>query len=63
MFWDKILLGKLKKKKNPKKYETTLPASWEVCMQVKKLEQDMEQQTCFKLGMSMSRLYIVTLLI
>ena len=63
MFWDKILLGKLKKKKNPKKYETTLPASWEVCMQVKKLEQDMEQQTCFKLGMNMSRLYIVTLLI
>ena len=48
MFWDKILLGKLKK--NPKKYKTTLPASWEICMQVKKLEQDMEQQTCFKLG-------------
>ena len=43
MIWDKILLGKLKK--NPKKYETTLPASWEICMQVKKLEQDMEQQT------------------
>ena len=48
MFWDKILLGKFKK--NPKKYETTLPASWEICMQVKKLEQDMEQQTCFKVG-------------
>ena len=29
------------------KYETTLPASWEICMQVKKqqLELDMEQQT------------------
>ena len=29
-----------------------LPASWEICMQVKKqqLEQDMEQQTGFKLG-------------
>ena len=28
-------------------YQTTLPASWEICMQVKKqqLEQDMEQQT------------------
>ena len=28
-------------------YETTLPASWEICMQVKKqqLEPDMEQQT------------------
>ena len=29
------------------KYQTTLPASWETCMQVKKpqLEPDMEQQT------------------
>ena len=28
-------------------YQTTLPASWEICMQVKKqqLEMDMEQQT------------------
>ena len=28
-------------------YQTTLPASWETCMQVKKqqLEPDMEQQT------------------
>ena len=28
-------------------YQTTLPASWEICMQVKKqqLESDMEQQT------------------
>ena len=33
-------------------YQTTLPASWEICMQVKKqqLEQDMEQQTGFKSG-------------
>ena len=33
-------------------YRTTLPASWEMCMQVKKqeLEQDMEQQTGSKLG-------------
>ena len=33
-------------------YQTTLPASWEICMQVKKqqLELDIEQQTCFKLG-------------
>ena len=31
-------------------YQTTLPASWEICMQVKKqqLELDMEQQTGFK---------------
>ena len=46
-------------------YQTTWPASWEICMQVKKqqLELDMEQQTGSKLGKSTSRLYIVTLLI
>ena len=46
-------------------YQTTLPASWETCMQVKKrqFEQDMEQQTGSKLGRSMSSLYTVTLLI
>ena len=33
-------------------YQTTWPASWEICMQVKKqqLELDMEQRTGFKLG-------------
>ena len=33
-------------------YETTLPASWEICLQVNKqqLESDMEQQTGSKLG-------------
>ena len=33
-------------------YQTTLPASWEICMQVRKqqLEMDMEQQTGSKLG-------------
>ena len=33
-------------------YQTTLPASWETCMQVEKqqLESDMEQQTGSKLG-------------
>ena len=33
-------------------YQTTRPASWEICMEVKKqqLELDMEQQTCPKLG-------------
>ena len=38
-------------------YQTTWPASWEICVQVKKqqLELDMEG--------SMSRLYIATLLI
>ena len=35
-----------------KKYQTTWPASWEICKQVKKqqLELDMEQQTGSKLG-------------
>ena len=42
------------------KYQTTLPASWETCMQVKKqqLEPDMEQWTGSKLGKK-SKLYIV----
>ena len=33
-------------------YQTTLPASWEICMQVKKqqLKLDMEQKTGSKLG-------------
>ena len=33
-------------------YQTTWSASWEICMQVRKqqLELDMEQQTCSKLG-------------
>ena len=33
-------------------YQTTLPASWEICMQVKKqqLEPNVEQQTGSKLG-------------
>ena len=33
-------------------YQIILPASWEICMQVKKqqLELEMEQQTCSKLG-------------
>ena len=47
-------------------YQTTLPASWEICMQVKKqqLELDMEQQTGSNTReRSMSRLCIETLLI
>ena len=38
--------------------QTTLPVSWETCMQVKKqqLEPDMEQQTGSKLERSKSRL-------
>ena len=47
-------------------YETTLPASWEICMQVRKqqLELYMEQQTGSKLGKEyLWRLYIVSLLV
>ena len=47
------------------KYQTTLPASGETCMHVRKqqLELDMEQQTGSKQERSTSRLYIVILLI
>ena len=46
-------------------YQTTIPASWEICMQFKKqqLEPDMEQWTGSKLKRSASKLFIVTLLI
>ena len=46
-------------------YETTWSASWEICMQVKKqqLELDMEQQTGSKSGKEYIRVYIATLLI
>ena len=35
-----------------REYQTTLPTSWEICMQVRKqqLEPDMEQWTASKLG-------------
>ena len=46
-------------------YQITWPAFWEICVQVKKqqLELDMEKWTGSKLGKSISRLYIITLLI
>ena len=46
-------------------YQTTWPASWEICMQVKKqqLELDMENRLVPNWEKSTSRLYIVTLLI
>ena len=49
-------------------YQTTLSASWEICMQVKKqqLEPDMEQRTgkgVQNWERSTSRVYIVTLII
>ena len=46
-------------------YQTTWPVSWETCMQVRKqqLELDMDQQTGYNRKRSLSRLYIVILLI
>ena len=46
-------------------YHITWPASWETCMKVRKqqLELDMEQQTGSNRKRSMSRMYIVTVLI
>ena len=54
--------GKILKRRE---YQTTLPASWETCIQGKKqqLEPDMEQRTGSKLGKNTSRLYIATLII
>ena len=45
-------------------YQTTLPASWEIFMQIKKqqLEPDMEKWTSENWERSTSRLYIVTCL-
>ena len=47
--WITINCGKFFKRWE---YQTTWPASWEICMQVRKqqLELDMEQQTGSKLG-------------
>ena len=46
-------------------YQTIWPASWEICMQVRKqqLELYMEQQTGFKLGKEYIKAVFVTLLI
>ena len=49
MAWITTNFGKFLKRQE---YQITLPASWEICMQVKKqqLELDMEQQIGSKLG-------------
>ena len=46
-------------------YQTTWPASWEICVQVRKqqLELDMEQQTGSKSGKEYVKAIFVTLLI
>ena len=50
--FDCVHHNKLWKILQEREYQTTLPASWEICMQVKKqqLEPDMEQQTGSELG-------------
>ena len=60
--WIKTNCGKFFKRWE---YHTTWPASWEICMQVRKqqLELGMEQQTVPNRKRSTSWLYIVTLLI
>ena len=57
--WITINCGKFWKRWE---YQTTWPAFWEICMQIKKqqLELGLEEQTGSKLGKSTSRLYIVT---
>ena len=44
-------------------YQTTLPASWEICMQVKKQQLELDRELVPNWESSTSRLYIVTLLI
>ena len=57
--------NKLQKILKEWKYQITFPASWEICMQVKKqqLEPAMEQLTGSRGERSMSRLHIVILFI
>ena len=59
--WITINCGKFWKRWE---YQTIRPASWEICMQVKQqqLELDMEQHTSSKSGKEYVKLYIVTLL-
>ena len=50
--YTKLVHNKLGKFFKSWEYQTTLPGSWEICIQVKKqqLEQDMKQQIGSKLG-------------
>ena len=60
--WIATNCGKFLKRRE---YQTILPASSEICMQVKKqqLEAEMEQWTGSKWGKEYIKAYIVTLLI
>ena len=50
--FDYVGHNKLWKALKEREYQTILPVSWEICMQIRKqqLEPDMEQQTGSKLG-------------
>ena len=63
--FDCVDLHKLGKFFKRWEYQTALPASWEIYMQVtkKQLEPDMDKWSGSKLGKEYIRLYIVTLLI
>ena len=60
--WITINCGKFLKRWE---YQTTLPASWETCIQVKKqqLEPDVEQRAGSKLGKEYDKAVYFTLLI
>ena len=65
-FFDCVNPNKLWKILKEMEYPSTLPAFWEICKQVKKLqlEPDMEQQADSKLGKQyIKAVYTVTLLI
>ena len=63
--FDSVDHNKVWKILKEKEYQTTWPASWEICMQVKKqqLEPTWNKRLVPNQERSMSRLYIVTLLI
>ena len=62
--FDSVNHNKLWKNLKDMGYQTTLPASWEICMQVKKqqLEPDTEQRPVPNWERSTSRVYAITLL-
>ena len=57
--WITINCGKFWKRWE---YQTTLPASWEICVQIRKqqLELDMEQQTVSQMGKGVRQGYILS---
>ena len=58
--WITTNYGKLLKRWE---YQTTLSASWEICMQVKKQQLELDKEQWFKIGKEVHQGFIVTLLI